>query len=148
VAEMLSFCFQLIPGVCLSFLSGSSVVLLSKEGVTQGDPLAMLVYALCILPLIRKLKRPEKWKQNWYADDSACLAQLINLREWLNILMLEGPKYGYFPEPQKSYLVVHSDYLKHAQEFFKDFNINIVTGRKFLGGYIGGQKDVHDWIVE
>jgi len=106
----------------------------SKEGVTQGDPLAMLVYSLGILPLTRKLKYPEKWKQNWYADDSGCLAKLELLLEWLHLLIKDGPKYGYFPEPEKSYLVVHQDFVEQAKEMCKDFKLNIVTGHRFLGG--------------
>ena len=108
----------------------------SKAGVTQGDPLAMLVYGLGMLPLTRKLKNPDKWKQNWYADDSSCIAAFEALVEWLNLLLLDGPKYGYFPEPEKSYLVVHPDFVEIAKEKFKDFKLNIVTGYRFLGGFI------------
>ena len=69
--------------------------------------MAMLVYSLGILPLTRKLKYPGKWKQNWYADDSGCLEKLELLLQWLNSLLIKDePKYGYFPEPEKSYLVV------------------------------------------
>ena len=65
----------------------------------------MLLNALAVLPLIRllALKKPEKWTQNWYADDSACLASFENLLTWFKTLVDEGPKYGYFPEPEKSF---------------------------------------------
>ena len=63
----------------------------------------MLVYGLGMLSLTRKLKNPDKWKQNWYADDSFCIAAFEALVEWLNLLLLDGPKYGDFPEAEKSY---------------------------------------------
>ena len=37
-------------------IKGTQEVLLSKEGVTQGIPSAMKVYAIGLLPLILKLK--------------------------------------------------------------------------------------------
>ena len=64
--------------------------------------MAMLVYGIGILPLTRKLKDPEKWKQNWYAEHSACLAKLLLMKEWLAALMEEGPAFGYYPEPDKA----------------------------------------------
>ena len=70
------------------FIAASKVSLLSKEGVTQGDPLAMPAYGVGSLPLARKLKNPEKWKQNWYADDSACSAPLTLIFEWFELLII------------------------------------------------------------
>ena len=119
------------------FIAASKVSLLSKEGVTQGDPLAMPAYGVGSLPLARKLKNPEKWKQNWYADDSSCIAVFDLLIEWLKLLILEGPKYGYFPESEKSYLVVHPDFVDIAKEMFADLKMNTVTSHRFLGGFIG-----------
>ena len=40
---------------------GTDEFLYSKEGVTQGDPLSMFLYAVGTLPLIGSLKRPSLW---------------------------------------------------------------------------------------
>jgi hypothetical protein len=140
------YLFNSYRGFALLIIAGSKVCLLSREGVTQGDPLAMLLYGIAVLPLVRKLKNPVKWVQNWYADDSACLAPLQMLREWFGLLMQEGPKYGYFPEPQKSYIVVHPSYVNEATSVFSDFGVKIVTGQRFLGGFVGSEFDLEIWL--
>ena len=51
---------------------GAITILHSKEGVTQGDPLAMVVYGVGMLPLTHSLRRQtEELMQLWYADDAA-----------------------------------------------------------------------------
>ena len=56
--------------------------LLSEEGTTQGDPLAMPMYALATLPLSERL--PSDVTQVWYADDDdACACgSFARLRRW------------------------------------------------------------------
>jgi hypothetical protein len=54
--------------------------LASSEGTTQGDPLAMPLYALSIVPFIYRLKGD--CKQAWYADDAQAAGALTALREW------------------------------------------------------------------
>ena len=50
---------------------GSGHFLHSKEGVTQGDPLPMIVYGIGVLPLIQKLRNTHPHvTQPWYADDA------------------------------------------------------------------------------
>ena len=41
----------------------------SKEGVTQGDPLAMIAYGIGVLPLSQELREAHpRVTQPWYAD--------------------------------------------------------------------------------
>ena len=54
-------------------------VLSSQEGTTQGDPLAMCMYAVGILPLIRSLQSSGT-KQVWYADDATGGATLEDVK--------------------------------------------------------------------
>ena len=50
---------------------GSVHFLHRKEGVTQGDPLAMIAYGIRVLPLIRALRRDHPHvTQPWYADNA------------------------------------------------------------------------------
>ena len=59
------------------FIDGEK--LLSEEGTTQGDPLAMPMYALALLPLINSLS-DDAIKQIWYADDAASCGQIEHIR--------------------------------------------------------------------
>ena len=60
------------------FIAGSS--LLSQEGITQGNPLAMPVYAIGIIPVIRQLTGLAR--HVWYADDAAAGGSLLHLKDW------------------------------------------------------------------
>ena len=51
------------------FVVGGSE-LISAEGTTKGDPLAMSVYAISLQPLISLLHNHSTAKQCWFADDT------------------------------------------------------------------------------
>jgi len=55
------FLFNAYWGWSVLVLRGSSTFLYSKEGVTQGDPLSMFMYATGTLPLIHSLCDPRRW---------------------------------------------------------------------------------------
>ena len=99
-------------------LSNTDVFIRSEEGTTQGDPLSMLFYGVALLPLIQKLHNPTKHKQSFYADDAAACAKSDDLKQWLQQVVDEGPKYGYYPEPTKSFLIVHPDHVDEAKSCF------------------------------
>ena len=71
--------------------------------MTQGDPLSMMMYAIAVLPLIHSLNDPQRWIQNWYADDSSCIGVLSSVRQWFKKLLSDGPAFGYFLSPQRLY---------------------------------------------
>ena len=58
------------------FIGGQYI--LSKKDITQGDPLAMAMYAIGTQSLICRLDGIAK--QVWYADDSAAGSSLERLR--------------------------------------------------------------------
>ena len=91
--------------------------LLSQEGTTQGDPLAMPMYAIGICPLIHKVRCDVK--QVWYADDATAAGQLKYLRQWWDNLVIHGPGFGYFVNPSKTSLIVKKWYQMDAVAYFE-----------------------------
>ena len=134
------FLFNTYKGSAALILSGSAMLLYSKEGVTQGDPLSMAFYALSVLPLIRSLKDIHQWNQAWYADDANCGGRLERLLVWFKRLMQDGPAFGYFPEPTKTYLVVDEVDLPEARRLFGPLGVQITTSHRVLGGHVGSTE--------
>ena len=60
-------------------------------------------------------------------------------------MIKEGPAFGYFPEPSKSFLVVDTQYAEEAHHIFDKYLITIVERKKILGGLIGdgNEKDIY-----
>ena len=78
-------------------------VIKSCEGTTQGDPLAMPMYAITTVPLIKRLS--EAVKQVWYADDAAAVGSVEKVHLWWDQLVKLGPGFGYYPNTRKTWLV-------------------------------------------
>ena len=55
------FIFNTYRGWPVLVMLSMSDYILSKEGVTQRDPLSMYVYAIGTLPLIQSLHSPQSW---------------------------------------------------------------------------------------
>ena len=140
------FLFNTYRGFARLVLRGSDECLFSKEGVTQGDPLSMLIYAVALLPLVKSLKVKENRLQTWYADDSACIGNIKEVRSWYDQLAEQGPAYGYFPEPKKSCLIVTPQFEDEARIVFGDLGVQIVNGHRFLGGVIGDCMIADDFV--
>ena len=138
-----------------SWLFVDGQCMLSKEGTTQGDPLAMAMYAIGTQPLIRRLDGIAK--QVWYADDSAAGSSLERLRRWWDLLKEIGPLYGYFPNGDKTHILAKPEHTEAAKEIFKGTGITVSSeGKRYLGGAMGTtsflqqyvERKVNGWVKE
>jgi hypothetical protein len=69
------------------------------------------------------------------------------LLDWLTLLMEEGPKFGYFPEPAKSILIVAPARVEEAKRLFTGpLAVKVVTGARFLGGFIGEESKCRAYV--
>ena len=122
----------------------------STEGTTQGDPLAMAMYALAITPLISQLRHscPDV-HQVWYADDATAASTSRQLRLWWNELVDMGPLFGYYPNASKTYLVVKPEHEETAREAFADTDVNITTqGKRHLGAALGSKTFTEEYVSQ
>ena len=129
------------------FIDGQ--VLWSEEGTTQGDPLAMPLYALATIPLINNLSSVPETKQVWYADDASASGSLSALRSWWDKLSSCGPAFGYHPKASKTWLIVKDHHLPKAREIFQDSGLNITSqGRPYLGAALGSEEYSKLFVTE
>ena len=85
-------CYRHWATLVVHDVDGSGHFLRSKEGVAQGDPLAMIAYGIGILPLIRELCAAHPHvTQPWYADDDGAGGEFVALQEHIQDLMVRGP---------------------------------------------------------
>ncbi len=131
------------------------VVLSSEEGTTQGDPLAMPLYAMA--SLIQRLDDVKGVRQVWYADDASGTGGLASVHSWWNKLSMIGPAFGYFANALKTWLVTKEEHFDRAKELFQGTNVNVTChGRPYLGSPLGTedymrvfvQEKVNGWIED
>ena len=68
---------------------------MSTEGTTQGDPLAMAMYALAVTPLIYHLRSSDPTvSQVWYAYDATGVGKCTVFQKWWDTLSQLGPLFG------------------------------------------------------
>ena len=142
--------YQKPANLIISGEAGKYETILSEEGSTQGDVTAMHKYGLGIKPLTSELSNSinaELCKQAWYADDSSAAGQLIEMRKWWNTLCTAGPKYGYFPLPTKTILIVKEEFCSKAKEIFANTGVTITTrGERHMGAVIGTTQFKKEYV--
>ena len=122
----------------------------SSQGTTQGDPLAMAMYALAVWPVIGKLKSDApRVKQAWYADDATGAGTCDDLKKWWDSLQAHGARYGYHPNAAKTNLVVKVEHAARARELFAGTGINITTeGKRHLGAAVGSRSYTEEYVAD
>ena len=115
--------------------------ILSQQGTTQGDPLAMSWYLVNTSVMIQSLRKSIPGvKQECLADDSAGTGQIMPLYKWYSHLRQVGKEYGYLVNESKSWLIVKSDVLADEAKRVFGNEINITTeDQRHLGTAIESQ---------
>ena len=128
------------------FIIGGQEIL-SAEGTTQGDPLAMGLYALSIQPLITSLQGACKIKQCWFADDASGADPVAEVKRWWDTLSAIGPDFGYYPNGKKCWIITKPDGEIIVKEAFKGTAINVtVQGQRHLGAAIGSREYFEEYV--
>ena len=124
--------------------------ILSTEGTTQGDPLAMAMFALAMRPLIdRQQMHCPTIKQVWYADDATGAGTCSELRAWWDSLLKQGQPFGYHPNANKTHLIVKEEFLDKAKRIFSGTKVNItVEGKRHLGAAIGSTGFTNEYVSD
>ena len=134
----------------------------SREGTTQGCPIAMPMYAIDTRPLLYTIIQVNgnervQIKHVAFADDLTGAGILENLRKWWDLIITFGKYIGYNANPGKSWLIVKANYSEEATKCFANTGINIKTeGKRHLGAVIGNgsfkdeyvKSKIDEWIKE
>jgi hypothetical protein len=146
------FVFNCYPHYALLVVHSSSekrFFLYSKVGVTQGDPLSMVLYGLSTLPLIRELKVVySELFHVWFADDGNAGGHFWILKQFLCWLHRKGHSLGYKIDLGKCVLITSPANLTRAKHCFRNIlnPDNIMTGNWVLGGYTGQPANLDAWL--
>ena len=130
------------------FITGGKEIK-SAEGTTQGDPIAMGLYAISIQPLITSLQAMSDAKQCWFADDASGAGTISEIKQWWDALNSLGPDFDYFPNAKKCWIIAKPDKQALVSEAFKDTVINVtVEGQKHLGAVVGSRDFLESYVSE
>jgi hypothetical protein len=107
----------------------------------------MILYGLSLTPLAESIRRAvPKTTQPWYADDNAMVGPVSSLATAQRLLLQLGPRRGYFPEPEKSILIVPTDTPTTSLSLLDEFDFQRTEGHRYLGGFVGSGPTEADWI--
>ena len=126
-----------------------ALILLSKEGVTQGDPLAMALYSIALLPLAEILREAcTEVLQPWYKYDAAMQVLAVSVAKCFKVLIKYGPQFGYFPEPDKSFAICPLATEAAAKAIFEAEGLPVKFCRchRYVGGYVGSTAMQDRWV--
>ena len=134
------------------FIIGGSEI--PSEGTTQGDPTAMSIYALAIIPLVLMIMEimstsPDNIsKMVAYADDFTAGGTVKDLKYWWETLCEVGLKFGYYPEVSKTWLIVKNDFYDIANTTFSSTKVNVTSNGKRHLGAVMGSRSYKDYMNE
>ena len=126
------------------------VIILSQEGVTQGDPLFLVLYGTTLVPLAEERRDTDPTVLSpLYTNDAVFDESAMRSAAQLRLLMDRGPDQGYFYNPAPSLLISDNPEEKEAavREFdMESLNLNYTDVRRYLGAYLGHGEKLEEWV--
>ena len=126
------------------------VTILSREGVTQGGPLSMVLYGITLVPMAEELIAADPGLLSpFYADDAAIGGSEQRSAQLLNPLMKRGPDRGYLPDPAKSLFISDTPGQEEVAKrgfSMEGLTLNFVSGSWYLGAYLGPWDQLEAWV--
>ena len=122
----------------------------SNEGTTQGDPVAMGMYALGLMLLLTSIFSGNTGNliHVAFADDLTGMGKTQKLIEWLKNILHYGSYLGYYVNESKSWLIIKEEYIETANETFRDYNIKITSdGHRNLGAGFGSSEKEEEFVI-
>ena len=128
----------------------TTVTILSREGVTQGDPISVVLYGITLAPLAEELRAADSGLLSpFYGDDAEFYVSIRRSAHILNLLMERGTDRAFFPDPAKSLFISNTPGQEEAvrREFVAEgLVLNFVSGSRYLGSYLGPQEELVVWV--
>ena len=120
---------------------------MSKEGVTQGDPLVMILYGIALVLLAEYIQAAvPSVLQIWYADNSAFVGKASGIKQCMEILIRLGPVQGYHPKPAKLIYIGKPEHEAWARNILTEFNFQYTSGARYIGSFIESKELQQDWL--
>jgi hypothetical protein len=120
----------------------------SREGITQGDPLSMVLYGLALTPIIKAIHRHAPGTVTpWYADNGAIAGTLPKIATAFALFETLSPCQSYYPEPTKSICLYKPDDFLEGQAQLLPNNFDHWTGHRYLGGHLGDSATRNKWLL-
>ena len=143
-------CYRHLAQLLLRQLGELPVTILSREGVTQGDPLSMVLYSITLVFLAEELKTADPGILSpFYADDAAFDGLARQSAQLLKLLMQRGLDQRYSPVPAKSLLISDKMGQEAAAKWefaVEGLTLNFVSGSRYLGAYLGLRDQLEAWV--
>ncbi|KAL7474993.1 hypothetical protein ACHAW6_003349, partial [Cyclotella cf. meneghiniana] len=109
----------------------------------------MILYGIGLMPLAERLRREDPTVlQPWYADDFALQGPASRVAKLFHILCRHGPSVGYFPEPEKCWVICPLSSEANARRVFQDASLPVsyCRGRRYVGGFVGSRATRDEWL--
>ena len=98
----------------------------------------MPIYVIAVVPLLlivlEIMKTKNTVKMAAYADDFIAEGSIKSLKRYWDTLCRLGPKFVYYPDAKKSWLIIKEEFKRKAKGVLKDSAVKITsTTRRHVG---------------